>query len=100
MRSRARGRPVPPPVRFLVARGALVALKEEPIEVARTEYAVLEHKWLLSERAGRDVGLELAIAAYLDVGAPAPEAPDADEPLDAAPGTEGTDSPDTEPPLD
>jgi hypothetical protein len=35
---------------------------------------VLEHKWLLSERAGRDVGLEAAIAAYLAEGAPAPEA--------------------------
>ncbi|NJD27210.1 MAG: DUF4032 domain-containing protein [Chloroflexi bacterium] len=34
---------------------------------------VLEHKWLLSERAGRDVGLEAAIAAYLAEGAPAPE---------------------------
>ena len=34
---------------------------------------VLEHKWLLSERAGRDVGLERAIEAYLEVGAPAPE---------------------------
>ena len=36
---------------------------------------VLEHKWLLSELAGRDVGLESAIAAYLEVGAPAPEPP-------------------------
>jgi hypothetical protein len=36
---------------------------------------VLEHKWLLSELAGRDVGLEAAIEAYLEVGAPAPEAP-------------------------
>jgi tRNA A-37 threonylcarbamoyl transferase component Bud32 len=34
---------------------------------------VLEHKWLLSEKAGRDVGLEKAVQAYLDVGAPAPE---------------------------
>jgi hypothetical protein len=34
---------------------------------------VLEHKWLLSEAAKRDVGLEKALAAYLDVGAPAPE---------------------------
>ena len=34
---------------------------------------VLEHKWLLSERAGRDVGLDAAIAAYLAEGAPAPE---------------------------
>jgi hypothetical protein len=35
---------------------------------------VLEHKWLLSEQAGRDVGLEAAISAYLAEGAPAPEA--------------------------
>lgn len=41
---------------------------------------VLEHKWLLSERAGRDVGLDRAIAAYLDVGAPAPEAPSPEAP--------------------
>ena len=34
---------------------------------------VLEHKWLLSEQAGRDVGLESAIQAYLEAGAPAPE---------------------------
>jgi hypothetical protein len=34
---------------------------------------LLEHKWLLSERAGKDVGLEAAIASYLAVGAPAPE---------------------------
>ncbi|HEY2916462.1 MAG TPA: DUF4032 domain-containing protein, partial [Candidatus Limnocylindrales bacterium] len=37
---------------------------------------VLEHKWLLSERAGRDVGLDAAIAAYLAEGAPAPEGRD------------------------
>jgi hypothetical protein len=35
---------------------------------------VLEEKWLLSEAAGHDVGLEVAMAAYLDLGAPAPEA--------------------------
>ena len=34
---------------------------------------VLEHKWLLSEQAGRDVGLEAAIESYLAEGAPAPE---------------------------
>ncbi|HEY7524334.1 MAG TPA: DUF4032 domain-containing protein [Candidatus Limnocylindrales bacterium] len=34
---------------------------------------VLEHKWLLSEQAGRDVGLEAAIEAYLAAGAPSPE---------------------------
>ena len=38
---------------------------------------VLEHKWLLSEAAGRDVGLGTAIDSYLAIGAPAPEvAPD------------------------
>ena len=35
---------------------------------------VLEEKWLLSEAAGHDVGLEAAMAGYLDLGAPAPEA--------------------------
>jgi hypothetical protein len=35
---------------------------------------LLEHKWLLSERAGRDIGLEAAIHSYLSLGAPAPEA--------------------------
>ena len=34
---------------------------------------VLEQKWLLSEVTGRDVGLEAARAAYLALGAPAPE---------------------------
>ena len=47
---------------------------------------VLEHKWLLSERAGRDVGLKAAIDAYLAEGAPAPEkAPfEASEPVPPA----------------
>ena len=34
---------------------------------------VLEEKWLLSEQAGRDIGLARAIEAYLELGAPAPE---------------------------
>lgn len=34
---------------------------------------VLEMKWLLSEASGRDVGLDAAMAAYLALGAPAPE---------------------------
>jgi len=34
---------------------------------------VLEHKWLLSEQAGHDVGLDAAIESYLAEGAPAPE---------------------------
>jgi hypothetical protein len=32
---------------------------------------LLEHKWLLSERVGRDVGLETAIRSYLEIGADA-----------------------------
>jgi hypothetical protein len=38
---------------------------------------VLELKWILSERARRDVGLVAAIEAYLEQGAPAPEGTDA-----------------------
>jgi hypothetical protein len=34
---------------------------------------VLEHKWILSEDAGNDVGLDAAIEAYIAFGAPAPE---------------------------
>ena len=34
---------------------------------------VLEEKWILSELAGRDVGLQSALDAYLGLGAPAPE---------------------------
>jgi hypothetical protein len=34
---------------------------------------VLEQKWILSEAAGKDVGLKAAIHAYIGLGAPAPE---------------------------
>jgi hypothetical protein len=34
---------------------------------------VLEHKWILSESVGSDVGLDAAIEAYIAFGAPAPE---------------------------
>jgi hypothetical protein len=58
---------------------------------------VLEHKWLLSEKAGKDVGLDAAIDAYLAEGAPAPELPPPDLPLakgspDAEPAEPGTES--------
>ncbi len=49
---------------------------------------VLETKWLLSEQAGRDVGLDAAVEHYLAQGAPAPEAvepaPEAVEPAPEA----------------
>jgi len=41
-----------------------------------------EHKWLLSERAKRDVGLDASIDAYLAEGAPAPELPAPDPPVE------------------
>jgi hypothetical protein len=44
---------------------------------------VLEEKWLLSEQAGRDVGLARAIEAYLELGAPAPETLPRDDDLSA-----------------
>ncbi|HEY7736828.1 MAG TPA: DUF4032 domain-containing protein [Candidatus Limnocylindrales bacterium] len=50
---------------------------------------VLEHKWLLSERAGRDVGLEAAIQAYLAAGAPSPERT-SDEPVEPVADTIGS----------
>jgi hypothetical protein len=43
---------------------------------------LLEHKWLLSERQQRDVGLEAAFASYIAAGAPAPEARGLDDALD------------------
>jgi hypothetical protein len=39
---------------------------------------VLEQKWLLSEAAGVDVGLDASLEAYLALGAPAPEDRQAD----------------------
>jgi hypothetical protein len=39
---------------------------------------VLEEKWLMSEREGRDIGLSTAIEAYVALGAPAPESPGTD----------------------
>ena len=39
---------------------------------------LLEHKWLLSERARRDVGIQAALASYIAAGAPAPEGPATD----------------------
>ena len=43
---------------------------------------VLEEKWILSEMAGGDVGLEAAMDAYIGLGAPAPES--LDEPADSS----------------
>jgi hypothetical protein len=52
---------------------------------------VLEHKWLLSEQAKRDVGLEAAIQSYLAEGAPAPERPSTAPPDAAEAALDGLD---------
>ena len=44
-------------VRFLVVDGALLALKEEPIEVARREYAVLGHLERVGLPAVKPIGV-------------------------------------------
>jgi hypothetical protein len=46
---------------------------------------LLEHKWLRSERARQDLGLEAAFASYVAAGAPAPEGSDSAPALDVEP---------------
>ena len=46
---------------------------------------LLEHKWLRSERAQQDLGLEAAFASYVAAGAPAPEGSDSAPALDVDP---------------
>ena len=56
----------------LARLAAVIGPERDPVQAYCD---VLEHKWLLSEAAGRDVGLEAAIASYVRLGAPAPEDP-------------------------
>jgi hypothetical protein len=53
----------------------IVAFAGPDRDLVQTYCDVLEHKWHLSEGAGRDVGLDTAIESYLAEGAPAPELP-------------------------
>ena len=53
----------------------IVAFVGPDRDLVQTYCDVLEHKWLLSEGAGRDVGLDTAIESYVAEGAPAPELP-------------------------
>jgi hypothetical protein len=46
---------------------------------------LLEHKWIRSERAHRDLGLEAAFASYVAAGAPAPEVAGGASALDLEP---------------
>jgi hypothetical protein len=67
----------------------IVAFVGPDRDLVQTYCDILEHKWLLSERAGRDVGLDTAIEGYVADGAPAPEKP-------AAPGDPVLDALDVE----
>ena len=59
---------------FRPTTARLAAVVGPDRDIIQSYCDVLEHKWLLSEQAGRDVGLETAIQSYLAIGAPAPEA--------------------------
>jgi hypothetical protein len=59
--------------------GRIAAFVAPDRDLVQAYCDVLEHKWLLSEDAGFDVGLEVAVESYVAEGAPAPEQP-------AAPG--------------
>jgi len=57
-----------------IERGAPSACGSGVTSAIATVYCdLLEHKWLLSEGAQRDIGLEAAYASYVAAGAPAPE---------------------------
>jgi Domain of unknown function (DUF4032)/Lipopolysaccharide kinase (Kdo/WaaP) family len=53
---------------------------------------LLEHKWLLSERAGRDIGMQAALDSYLASGAPAPEVAGSEAAADEAAGAAEVDA--------
>jgi Domain of unknown function (DUF4032)/Lipopolysaccharide kinase (Kdo/WaaP) family len=79
---RQEGRPLPESVvsyRWLteVFEAAIALVPEDlraKLEPAELFHEILEHRWYLSEQAGRDVGLEAAAASYADqVLRPAPD---------------------------
>ena len=51
----------------------VIGLQRDPLQAYCD---VLEEKWILSEMAGGDVGLEAAKDAFIGLGAPAPEVPE------------------------
>jgi len=58
---------------FEATTGQIRAAIGDERDLVQAYCDLLEHKWLLSERAGRDIGLGLALEGYLAAGAPAPE---------------------------
>jgi hypothetical protein len=79
---RAEGRPLPDSVvafRWLseVFEGALASVPADlqpKLEPAEIFHEILEHRWYLSEAAGKDVGLQAAVRSYVEqVLRPAPD---------------------------
>lgn len=59
-------------------------------EAAELFHEVIEHKWFLSEQAGHDVGVEDALASYVETVLPAePEERTVVQQLDVAEGFMG-----------
>ncbi len=55
---------------YLARLGAVIGPGRDPLQAYCD---LLEHKWLRSERAQQDLGLEAAFVSYVAAGAPAPE---------------------------
>src|SRR5205823_14315578 len=41
-------------------------LRRGKLELPELFHEILEHRWYLSEEAGKDVGLDVAVASYVD----------------------------------
>ena len=61
-----------PPRRRPDVEPVLVALGVSDADAERVWPEILDHKWYLSERVGRDVGLRVAVVDYFDNVAPPP----------------------------
>jgi hypothetical protein len=51
---------------FEPANAGIPAEMREKLEPAQLYHELLEHRWFLSEAAGRDVGMQQAVASYVD----------------------------------
>jgi hypothetical protein len=68
------GKPIPEQVAayrwlrevFEPAIGSIPAELREKLEPAEIYHELLEHRWFLSEAAGRDVGMDTAVRSYID----------------------------------
>ncbi len=67
--------------RFQPALAAIPADLVGKLEPAEIYHQILEHRWYLSEAAGTDVGLDLAVRSWIKLAEQALTAPDAAEPV-------------------